>query len=66
MDPFERVGDSLRMAFEAKDAEIERLRAALIQVRGFAAIMAPNNWRDCKLYIEQQRLVLGTETSTGK
>lgn len=38
---------------EAAD-EIERLRAALIQVRGFAQAMNENNWRDLRLHIERQ------------
>jgi ferredoxin len=41
-------------------AKIERLTAALEQVRGFAAIMADNNWLDCKLYIERQCSALDT------
>jgi len=37
----------------------ERLRAALIQIRGFAGVMAPTNWKDMKLHIERQCEVLG-------
>lgn len=34
--------------------EIERLRAAQDQIRGFAKVMDENNWRDLKLHIERQ------------
>lgn len=39
-------------------AEIERLRAALIQVRGFAKVMTQDNWADLRLHIERQCDVL--------
>ncbi len=32
---------------------IERLRAQLVQVRGFAEIMTADNWRDYRLYIKR-------------
>jgi hypothetical protein len=39
-------------------AEIERLIAALVQVRGFAHVMDESNWRDLRLHIERQCDVL--------
>lgn len=38
--------------------EIERLRATLVQIRGFAHVMESHNWRDLQLHIERQCDVL--------
>lgn len=56
----ERLREQLRIMTGGADywKEIERLREAIIQVRGFAHLMAENNWRDMQLYIERQCDVL--------
>lgn len=49
--------------FERAAEEIKRLRAALVQVRGYAAVMEPNNWRDLRLHIERQCNVLDRQST---
>lgn len=44
--------------FERLTAESEKLKSAMIQVRGFAAVMGPNNWHDLRLHIERQTDIL--------
>ncbi len=37
-----------------REAENERLQAALDQIHGFASVMDESNWRDLRLHIERQ------------
>lgn len=39
-------------------SEIDRLLAALVQIRGFAHVMSEDNWRDLRLHIERQTDIL--------
>jgi hypothetical protein len=50
--------EQLARQVDELEAENEQLRASLIQVRGFASVMAENNWRDLRLHIERQCDVL--------
>jgi hypothetical protein len=59
---------ALRQELKEAKAEIKRLRAALIQVRGFAAMMDESNWRDLKTHISRQCAALeqGDDSSNAK
>ena len=47
---------------EVAAAEIAELRAALIQIRGFAFVMNERNWRDLRLHIERQTDAVNQQT----
>jgi hypothetical protein len=48
-----RLADAGRK-IESDAKVIANLRARLVQIRGFASVMAENNWRDLQLHIERQ------------
>lgn len=59
-EAFAEIDRLHRIAFDADDKrcqmqeENERLRAALVQIRGFVHVMEAHNWRDLRAHIEFQ------------